>query len=174
MCSLLGLAQTAVHRVSADLLGPLKLFEVDQIIKKQTGVINKILPQGPLAVVSEDVQPKASSANDQVEYSNDNVGNIHALSILARIMHDSRINPPSSTDDQTEMYDATIEKYGDSIAEHIRAWTINVSKLIEGNTEELNRKIEEVVWVICTVYGIGGWTGRESGIGGQFNADFFL
>ena len=99
---------------------------------------------------------------------------VHALSILARIMHDSQFDPASTSNDETEIYNSTIEKYGNGIAKHVRAWTINVSKLSEGDSEELNRKIEEVVWVICTLYGIGGWTGREGGSGGRFNADFFL
>ena len=133
----LGLAQTAVHRVSADLFGPLKLFETDQVVNEKTEE------------------------------------NIHALSILARIMHDSQLVPPSAPSNETEIYNDTIEEYGNGIAEHVRAWTINVSKLSEGD-EELNRKIEEVAWVICTLYGVGGWTGRAGGSGGQFNADFFL
>ena len=77
--------------------------------------------------------------------------------------------------DETEiLFNSTIEKYGNGIAKHVRAWTINVSKISEGDSEEFNRKIEEVAWVICILYGIGGWTGREGGSGGRFNADFFL
>ena len=193
MCSL-GLAQTAVHLVSADLLGPLKLFEVDQVVNKKavvdaahetiesafstavTAIGTKILPLGSLTV--ENAQPKALSTKDQTEYSNDIIpsnskGNIHALTILARIMRDSQLDPPSTPTDEREIYNATIKKNGNGIAEHVRAWTINVAKLGEGD-EELNRKIEEVAWVICIVYGIGGWTGRAGGSGGQFNADFFL
>jgi hypothetical protein len=100
---------------------------------------------------------------------------IHALSILARILHDSQFDPASTRNsDETEIYNSIIKKYGNGIAKHVRAWTINVSKLSEGDSEELNRKIEEVVWVICVLYGIGGWTGGEGGSGGRFNADFFL
>lgn len=89
-------------------------------------------------------------------------------------MHDSQFDPSStrnSNESEIHIYNSTIEKYGSEIAKHVRAWTINVSKLNEG---EFNRKVEEVVWVICTVYGVGGWTGREGGSGGRFNADFFL
>jgi hypothetical protein len=87
-------------------------------------------------------------------------------------MHDSQFDPASTRNsDETEIYNSTIEKYGNGIAKHVRAWTINVSKPSEG---EFNRKIEEVAWVICIIYGIGGWTGREGGSGGRFNADFFL
>lgn len=200
LCSL-GLAQTAVHHVSADLLGPLKLFGVDQVINNQTVVSAgdaigsafsttmtalgaKILPQGQ---VSEDVHPKAS-VNNQAEDSNgtathslleassilpNSKGNIHAISILARIMHDAQINPPTTTNSETELYKVTIEKYGNRIAGHVHAWTVNVLELSEGD-EELNRKIEEVAWVVCIIYGVGGWTGRAGGSGGQFNADFFL
>ena len=100
---------------------------------------------------------------------------IHAISILARIMHDSQFDLASMRNsDETGIYNSTIEKYGNGIAKHVRAWTINVFKLREGNSEELNRKIEEVAWVICIIYGIGGWTGRKGGSGGRFNADFFL
>jgi hypothetical protein len=28
--------------------------------------------------------------------------------------------------------------------------------------------------LICILYGIGGWTSREGGSGGRFNADFFV
>lgn len=89
-------------------------------------------------------------------------------------MHDAQFDPAStrnSNESEIHIYNSTIEKYGSEIAKHVRAWTINVSKLNEG---EFNRKVEEVVWVICTVYGVGGWTGREGGSGGRFNADFFL
>ena len=100
---------------------------------------------------------------------------IHALSILARIIHDSQFDLASTRySDETEIYNSTIEKYGNGIAKHVCAWTIDVSKLSEGDSEELNRKIEEVAWVVCILYGIGGWTGREGGSGGRFNADFFL
>jgi hypothetical protein len=188
-----GLAQTAVHLVSTDLLGPLKLFEVDQVINKET-VVNttsetigsafsaaavvtalgtKILPQGSLTV--ENIQPKASSTKDSnyAAASSNSDGNIHALTILARIMRDSNLDPPSTPHGEREIYNATIEKNRNGIAEHVHAWTINVAKLGEGD-QELNRKIEEVAWVICVLYGIGGWTCRAGGSGGQFNADFFL
>jgi len=102
-------------------------------------------------------------------------GNIHALSILARIMNDSQFDPASTKNgNETEIYDYTIQKHGIGIAEHVRAWTINVSKLDEGDAGEMNRKIEEVAWAVCIIYGIGGWTGRQGGSGGQFNADFIL
>ena len=92
-------------------------------------------------------------------------------------MRDSQFDSAStvnSDEGAIYIYNSTIEKYGDGIAKHIRAWTINVSKLREGDSEEFNRKIEEVVWVTCILYGIGGWTGREGGSGNRFNADFFL
>jgi Questin oxidase-like len=91
-------------------------------------------------------------------------------------MHDSQFDTPSTTNlnDEADTYNSTIEKYGNGIAEHVRAWTIDVSKLSEGDVGELNQKLEEVAWVVCILYGIGGWTGRQGGSGGQFNADFFL
>ena len=90
-------------------------------------------------------------------------------------MHDSQFDTPYTTnDDEVGTYNSTIEKYGNGIAEHVRAWTIDVSKLGEGDVGELNQKLEEVAWVVCVLYGIGGWTGRQGGSGGQFNADFFL
>jgi Questin oxidase-like len=89
-------------------------------------------------------------------------------------MHDSQLVPPSTPKNEMKTYNITIEKYSIGIAEHVRAWTINVSKLSESD-EELNRKLEEVAWVVCIMYGIGGWTVREGGNhGGQFNADMFL
>ena len=89
-------------------------------------------------------------------------------------MHDSQFDSASTKNGDEgaiSMYNSTIEKYGNGIAKHVRAWTIDVSKLSEGDSEELNRKIEEVAWVICILYGIGGWTGRKES---RFNADFFL
>lgn len=84
-------------------------------------------------------------------------------------MHDSQFDLASTRNsDDTEIYNSTIEKYGNGIAKHVGNWTIN-----EGDSE-FNRKLEEVAWVICIIYGIGGWTGREGGSGGRFNADFFL
>ncbi|KAJ3483121.1 hypothetical protein NLJ89_g12090 [Agrocybe chaxingu] len=56
-------------------------------------------------------------------------------------------------------------------------WIVDPARLanVEG---ELDRKIEELAWAICVLYGVAGWTdmklGGNDGKDSRFNADFFF
>ncbi|KAF8151662.1 hypothetical protein B0H34DRAFT_728509 [Crassisporium funariophilum] len=205
-----GLAETAVHIPSPDLLVPLALFEDEPSLKNQVisnagdaigsafsntvsaldSAFDKVLHIDKETIASRDAKSVSSSAakeraKDETSGSSmtkptsllgmaKHGENVHALSILARIARDSQFaSSGSSEKDETRLFDSTVEKHGKAIAEYVKAWTIDKSKLSEGDME-INQKIEEVVWVIVVLYGVGGWTGRKAGSGGQFNADFFL
>jgi hypothetical protein len=86
----------------------------------------------------------------------------HALDIIARILKDPRLAAKEKVPDH-EMYSFTMEKHGQVLANYASEWSVNIS-----DPGEVERKIEELVWTNCIIYGIGGWTEGE-----DFNADFF-
>ncbi|KAF8998406.1 hypothetical protein BDQ17DRAFT_1428492 [Cyathus striatus] len=92
----------------------------------------------------------------------------HALTILQRILSSSTIVPPKGLKDEREIFVWTISNHGEAIASIVSKWNPDT------NTSSGTRKaIEEIVWVACLVYGVGGWTGRDK-VNGVFNADFYL
>ena len=87
---------------------------------------------------------------------------VHALDIVARILKDPRFAAKEKVLDK-DMYSFTMEKHGQILAKYASEWSVNIS-----DPEEVERKIEELVWTNCIIYGIGGWMQGE-----DFNADFF-
>ncbi|TFK60286.1 hypothetical protein BDN72DRAFT_872922 [Pluteus cervinus] len=91
--------------------------------------------------------------------------NVHALTVLARMLDDSEL-VNSGPSEVWQIFSSAM-KHGDSITRYANAWSCNLS--IPG---ELERKIEELVWMNTIIYGISGWTygqGRD-----HFIASFVL
>ncbi|KAG6901507.1 hypothetical protein C0995_010976, partial [Termitomyces sp. Mi166 len=89
--------------------------------------------------------------------------NVHALTILARILKDSRFDAIPPAEDYAVVYSNITSKYGDAIIEYVRMWTFN-----QDDPQEAERKIEELVYANTLIYAVAGWSKDE-----DFNSDFF-
>ena len=95
------------------------------------------------------------------------MGDPHALTILARVLRDPELLP--IPEEAYTIYPRTIKKYGKEIAAHVNEWNIDPGQLENG----WEKKLEEIIWTVVVLYGVGGWTnGRSKATG--FNADFYL
>lgn len=97
--------------------------------------------------------------------------NVHALTILARVLADSRLSLPDDLNELT-IVQKTIAKHSHLIREYASQWTIDLRK-----SGEIERKVEEITWMNVVMYGVAGWTWAQQvkrGKEGEFNADFFL
>ena len=94
------------------------------------------------------------------------MGDPHALTILARVLRDPDLLPMSKDQEVYTVYPRTIKKYGKEIAAHVNGWNIDPSQLEHG----WERKLEEIVWTVVVLYGVGGWGNKERG----FTADLYL
>ena len=83
---------------------------------------------------------------------------VHAFTILARILADSRLETETQGD-ALGMFAKTLDKVGDIIREYADQWTLS---------GDLQKKVEELLWANVLIYGVGG-----SEKSGDFNADFF-
>jgi len=87
-----------------------------------------------------------------------------ALNILARVIADPDI--PGITRDDSNMYDNSVQRFGEKVLSHIESWSPDFS------TKEGSRTaLEEVIWVVTLMYAVGGSTRKEDGL---LNADFFF
>ena len=82
---------------------------------------------------------------------------IHAFTILARVLADSALTPLQFGED--EFYQETVKSHGDNIVKYVNEWTLD---------GDLDKKVEELVWTNVLIYAVGG--SEEEG---TFNADFF-
>jgi hypothetical protein len=97
--------------------------------------------------------------------------NVHALTILARVAADSKLILPKDLD-ELKLVENTMADHSDLIRKYAMEWTINLSR-----PDEIDRKVEELSWMVVVIYGIAGWTWAQQvkqGKKGPFNADFFL
>ncbi|CAA7267836.1 unnamed protein product [Cyclocybe aegerita] len=85
---------------------------------------------------------------------------VHAFTIVARLVGDKRITPPQAGGDVITIYTDVMNMHGDAIAKYVGEWTL------EG---DLTRKVEELLWTQTLIYGVGGLE-----VTGGYNADFFL
>lgn len=83
--------------------------------------------------------------------------NVHAFSILARILKDPEFHGIRQTEGETASHSSTLKKYA-------AEWSLDLS--VPG---EVERKIEEIVWMNSVIYGVGGWSKGQ-----DYNADFIL
>ena len=82
---------------------------------------------------------------------------IHAFSILARILADSRFD--LGNPNERSIYTPALHKIGDAIRELVDQWDLS---------GDLHKKLEQLLWTNVLIYGVGG-----SEKSGDFNADFF-
>lgn len=69
-----------------------------------------------------------------------------------------------------------IGKHAETLLKFAHLWHLDSEKL-GSDQGYLDGKIEELAFVVCVMFGVGGWTGRgrqEDGSEAPFNADFFL
>ncbi|KAF8126387.1 hypothetical protein EV363DRAFT_1453115 [Boletus edulis] len=87
---------------------------------------------------------------------------VHAFDIAARILNDDRLYCRTPTNFVNQFMEMFAEN-SPMVMEYAKQWTIDLNQ-----PGEIERKMEEVVWLSSLVYGVGGLT--PSG----FQADFFL
>ncbi|KAH8102203.1 hypothetical protein BXZ70DRAFT_906177 [Cristinia sonorae] len=97
----------------------------------------------------------------------------HALTLLARVAKDSDFSPskiglpaPEGENSVAKVIAAGKDKLQNILDE----WTIAPTR------EDLDKKIEELIWMNTVIYGVGGWGGRalSKDPSKEFNGDFFL
>ncbi|KAG6828243.1 hypothetical protein H0H92_008677 [Tricholoma furcatifolium] len=145
-----GLAWTAVHVASSPAVIPSSLWT--------TPVDNPTLVT---SLMSRFSGLKLGPGTDNV--SDPSQENIHALTILARILKDSRFDAIPSEELWYNVYSNIDTRHGDAVADHVRAWSFN-----HNSPKEIERKIEELVYANSLIYAVAGWSKDE-----EFNADFF-
>ncbi|KAH0834191.1 hypothetical protein J3R83DRAFT_11503 [Lanmaoa asiatica] len=89
-------------------------------------------------------------------------GGVHAFDIVARMLKDDRLNIKPSTDPINQIVEMLI-KYSPTVREHAEQWTVDLNQ-----PGEVERKMEELVWLSSLVYGVGGLTPNGH------QCDFFL
>ena len=66
--------------------------------------------------------------------------------------------------------DSVLRNRGVLIKKYADLWEVDGD-----DDDEVKDKIEELVWVVTLLYGVGGWSeGKEGKEGGEFVADFFM
>ncbi|KAJ3501586.1 hypothetical protein NLJ89_g9273 [Agrocybe chaxingu] len=134
--SITGLAQAAIHPSACGMVIPRAWFGNGNV---------KYLTQHFSTVVGVSRKPQ----------------DVHAFTIVARIVGDKRITPCAQAGDEViAVYMDVMKAHGDAIANYVDEWTL------EG---DLTRKVEELLWTQTLIYGVCGL--EENG---GYNADFFL
>ena len=140
-----GLAQTAVHGPSSSPVIPSSWFDESET----TGLISRFTSALGLADKGSHHQP-----------------DIHAFTILARVIADPALAPPLQSgsseeeEEEAEFYRETVKTYGDHIVKYVNEWNLD--------GDLLDKKVEELLWTNVLIYAVGG--SEEEG---NFNADFF-
>lgn len=189
-----GLAETAVHVPTSTDLIPASLFEdagslgnvaasageaigsaFSSTVHAFDHALDTVLPRSlhlnTDRTGSTNYPPASAPPRNIRLRNNEGPPNTHALTILARVLRDPRFAPSATTErDDAKIYAATIKLHAPAIVEYAAQWTINLEALKNGKGE-VERKVEELAWTVCLLYGVGGWTGRGKE---RFNADFFF
>ncbi|THH28632.1 hypothetical protein EUX98_g5552 [Antrodiella citrinella] len=130
------------------------------------GIIPDSLFEGTVPSILSRVTSLTLSNRPETE-----VKSIHALAILGRVAKDPAFDPSliglPPTDGNS--IDRVVEACKDNIAKLLDEWTVGATR------EELDKKIEEVIWMNAVIYGVGGWGGRahSDDPNKEFNGDFF-
>ncbi|RDB30618.1 Questin oxidase [Hypsizygus marmoreus] len=132
-----GLASAAAHKATASILIPPSLWSANI----ERNIESLTVQDAPL-----------------------NNKNIHAFTVLARILKDTRFDDITLDDTEVGMYYTTLARWGNAIRDHADAWSYNAS-----DPGEVARKIEELVWANTIIYGVAGWDKAK----GELSADFF-
>jgi hypothetical protein len=117
-----------------------------------------LLPSLVLNTISPPSHPPPPSSASQNK-------NIHALTILSRILADPEmaIKNPNRID-AIMMYAHPLKTHAERIRGYAEQWTVDI-----GREGEVEGKIEELVWMNVVLYAVGGW-GKDR----PFKASFFL
>ncbi|KAG1838533.1 hypothetical protein DFJ58DRAFT_125006 [Suillus subalutaceus] len=142
-----GLALASVHEYE---FLPSYLFE-----PSDTTAVDEVT----IRLASLVLNTKKSVAPLQLEQSPRN----HAFSILAKIMQDSKF-APKEIKKHFKDFDGLMSEHGDTIWRYAEQWTIDPSQ-----PGEIERKMEECIWMSTILYAIGGWS-KDRGL----RADFFF
>ena len=86
---------------------------------------------------------------------------LRALNILSLMLRDPRFG--SKVLDKCE-YAAMLESHGEVINKYGELWECHIE-----NQEDLEERVEELIWVATLMYGVGSWDGNEA----EYRADFF-
>lgn len=86
---------------------------------------------------------------------------LRALNILSLMLRDPRFG--SRVLDKYE-YAAMLESHGEVINKYGEFWDCQIE-----SQEDLEERIEELVWAATLMYGVGSWEGNEA----EYRADFF-
>ncbi|KAG6833346.1 hypothetical protein H0H87_008522 [Tephrocybe sp. NHM501043] len=143
-----GLAWTAVHFKSSSNVIPESLWKT---------------PAPTTAVASITSQFQGVALGESTASTRPRPINIHALTILARILKDTRFDAIPAVAHYEVVYSNINDKYGDVISEYLRAWTFN-----QNDPHEAEHKIEELIYANTIIYAVGGWAKDKA-----FNTDFF-
>ncbi|KAK7681710.1 hypothetical protein QCA50_015057 [Cerrena zonata] len=98
-------------------------------------------------------------------------GSPHALTILARIRADPAFTPAAlglPIAPQGDFLAKILAPVGDKLASIVNEWSI------ETTHEDLEKKLEEVIWMNSVIYAVAGYGGRHVDPKKEFNADFFF
>jgi len=86
---------------------------------------------------------------------------LRALNILSLMLRDPRFG--SKVLDKHE-YAAMLESHGEVINKYGELWDCQIE-----SQEDLEERVEELVWAATLMYGVGSWDGNEA----EYRADFF-
>ena len=97
----------------------------------------------------------------------------HALELLAKLANDASFAPTAvGVQDSKEgelPLESILEAAGPRFFEIVSEWAVNGA-----DESEVYSKIEELIWMNVIIYGVAGWSGRQTSANKRFNADFFL
>ena len=168
-----GLAQAACHPAQPKTLIPASLFRGElepssTILSHVSSLLHSLTLNKPkkLSELHGGPAHAASTSKSQPD--------VHAFTILARILQDSRfsysaLGLPLPEDSEESPFDRIEAKVGEALLDYALKWNVNGT-----NPAEIEEKIEELAWMSTLVYGVGGWSGRERSENGEFLADFLL
>ncbi|KAF8202437.1 hypothetical protein BJ912DRAFT_944829 [Pholiota molesta] len=131
-----GLAQAAVHAAESGDLIPSRWFT-----PPATDLVSKFA--GSVRISENEGNP-----------------DVHAFSILSRVLKDPELSGFKAPGFQEPFYSAVIQQFGKTLVKYVDQWTL------EG---DLEKKVQELIWTNALLYAVPGLEPS-----GQFNADFFL
>lgn len=91
-----------------------------------------------------------------------------AFEVLGQVHDELHTKTPKAA--KVGEFDAGLCQHAPALLKHASKWELDVEKLV--HEDYLNAKIEEIVLLVVSLYGVSGWTSR--GKGQEFRADFFL
>ncbi|KAJ8463757.1 hypothetical protein ONZ45_g17473 [Pleurotus djamor] len=135
-----GLASTAVHNASSSVVITPDLFDAFPAVTTPHEL--------PLQKLVLDEQPPP-------------LENVHALTVMARMLRDNRFND-FKPDNLFTTYSQASDNFGPIIKEYGEQWTLDTS-----DPNMVEKKFEEIVWMNTLIYGLSFWEGED-----KIEADF--